>query len=653
MVKIKTITRISFRKDIQILRGIAVIAVILFHLDKSLFKFGYLGVDIFFVISGFVISNVVHSKLSDKDFKISEFYFLRFKRIVPALVSYLLFVQCLLYFNVDHQNVIQNTKTSLYSLFFLGNIHISQYQEYFNDDSSRNLVINLWSLSVEEQFYFIFPIMAILISKFKVVKQIIIYGVVVSASLLSMSMLVYSSSGIFEKLFLNYQNYLFYSPVSRVWEFTLGIIAMFINNKTHKSDYFIKINRSGFLLFSFLISSIFFESIFESEFSRIVMCNVITFVILSINPKLQNNQNIISRFLIFTGNISYSLYLFHQGIFAAIRNHNGYTTISGKNYFDLSQTKNIILVVLLIYLISYINFYLIEQKFRDSKKFSFYEFRIFFLLTFFTLSLIATALNTNGYSFRHTDLVSFNSEISDIEYLNGTNYLIQDGSQCMNRANLNTFCIFETDSRNEKLFIVGDSMFSSLVGGFLQENILNEYTILEATKGGCPLLINTCDFLEDSQRFKALTSIKNSTFILGGRYQAHLNENKNIEIFEKDLRETILLLTKNNNKVYFIHPLPEPGINERMYHLKNKKYFDQSSNNSIKSVSDISPILENINIKNFYKFNLDYLFCSFESCNFKSEDYYYFLDHVHFSYFGSNYVANEIIERIEDNISDY
>ena len=228
--------------------------------------------------------------------KISEFYFLRFKRIVPALVSYLLFVQCILYFNVDHQNVIQNTKTSLYSLFFLGNIHISQYQEYFNDDSSRNLVINLWSLSVEEQFYFIFPIMAILISKFKLRKQIIIYGVVVSASLLSMSMLVYSSSAIFEKLFLNYQNYLFYSPVSRVWEFTLGIIAMFKNNKTYKSDYFIKINRSGFLLFLFLVSSIFFESIFESEFSRIVMCNVITFVILSINPKLENNQNIISRF---------------------------------------------------------------------------------------------------------------------------------------------------------------------------------------------------------------------------------------------------------------------------------------------------------------------------------------------------------------------
>ena len=113
-----------------------------------------------------------------------------------------------------------------------------------------------------------------------------------------------------------------------------------------------------------------------------------------------------------------------------------------------------------------------------------------------------------------------------------------------------------------------------------------------------------------------------------------------------------MLLTKNNNKVYFIHPLPEPGINERMYYLKNKKYFDQSSNNSIKSVTDISLLLENINIKDFYKLNLDYIFCSFESCNFKSEYHYYFLDHVHFSYFGSNYVANEIIKKLENNIFD-
>ena len=155
------IRRISFRNDIQILRGIAVVSVILFHLDKNIFKYGYLGVDIFFVISGFVISNLVYSKLADKTFSLSNFFFMRFKRIVPALISYLLFVQILLYFNVDHQNVIQNTKTSLYSLLFLANVHLSQYLEYFNDDSSKNLIINLWSLSVEEQFYLVFPFVAI------------------------------------------------------------------------------------------------------------------------------------------------------------------------------------------------------------------------------------------------------------------------------------------------------------------------------------------------------------------------------------------------------------------------------------------------------------------------------------------------------------
>ena len=172
----KAIQRITFRKDIQILRGVAVISVILFHLDKNIFKYGYIGVDIFFVISGFVISNLVHSKISENTFNIREFYFMRFKRIVPALVSYLLFVQVLLYFNLDFQNVIQNTKTSLYSLLFLANVHISQYLEYFTDDSSKNLVINLWSLSVEEQFYLLFPFAAIVISKYRLIDNNLIYS---------------------------------------------------------------------------------------------------------------------------------------------------------------------------------------------------------------------------------------------------------------------------------------------------------------------------------------------------------------------------------------------------------------------------------------------------------------------------------------------
>ena len=225
------ITRIKYRSDIQILRALAVIAVILFHIDKSIFKYGYIGVDIFFVISGFVISNLIYSKLSKNEFRLKEFIFMRFKRIIPALVSYLLFVQIVLFFNVDHQNVIQNTKTSLYSILLLANVHISQYMEYFTVDSSKNLVINLWSLSVEEQFYIIFPLIAVLFRKIRISLQSIIYSIIIFISIFSINELFFENFSFLQKIFLNYQNFIFYSPITRVWEFILGVLAMFLNHK--------------------------------------------------------------------------------------------------------------------------------------------------------------------------------------------------------------------------------------------------------------------------------------------------------------------------------------------------------------------------------------------------------------------------------------
>ena len=120
MVKI---SKSKFRNDIQLLRGIAVFSVILFHIDKTFFKYGYLGVDVFFVISGFVISNLIYSQISEK-FSFKKFFFFRFKRIIPALVSYLIFVKVVIFFTLDHQNIVDTTKTSLYSLFFWKYTHI-------------------------------------------------------------------------------------------------------------------------------------------------------------------------------------------------------------------------------------------------------------------------------------------------------------------------------------------------------------------------------------------------------------------------------------------------------------------------------------------------------------------------------------------------
>ncbi len=640
------ITRIKYRSDIQILRALAVIAVILFHIDKSIFKYGYIGVDIFFVISGFVISNLIYSKLSKNEFRLKEFIFMRFKRIIPALVSYLLFVQIVLFFNVDHQNVIQNTKTSLYSILLLANVHISQYMEYFTVDSSKNLVINLWSLSVEEQFYIIFPLIAVLLRKIRISIQSIIYSIIIFISIFSLNELFFENFSFLQKIFLNYQNFIFYSPITRVWEFILGVLAMFLNHKlieTDNSNLFI-----GSFLYVLLIYSLILNFSISSHLINLVIATLTTFLLLSFDLSSLFRDRNYFKFLIFTGNISYSLYLFHQGVLAGIRNHNSFSSNLG-NYIDLSNWLVLTFVIIFIYTISTLNYYLVENRYRKISLPSVKEFKSFILLFVLTLSTMFISLNTNGYSFRHTDLKSFSNEETTFQFLNGTNYLVQDGDQCLNRSKSDNLCKFETSEKNKKIYVIGDSMISSLVSGFLHDSITNDYTIIESTKGGCALLLNTCDFFEGTERFKTLVDVENSILILGGRYQNHLNEDITLLDIEKQLIETINLLTNNGNKVYLIHPLPEPGINERMYYFKNSDYLDYDYKKWKDSIFELSKMLNQINLENFILIDIDYLFCNEQKCNFKNDRYYYFLDHVHFSYFGSNYVANEIINIVKND----
>ena len=257
------ISKSKFRNDIQLLRGIAVFSVILFHIDKTFFKYGYLGVDVFFVISGFVISNLIYSQISEKKFSFKKFFFFRFKRIIPALVSYLIFVKVVIFFTLDHQNIVDTTKTSLYSLFFLGNIHISRYIDYFTLDSTKNLVVNLWSLSVEEQFYFIFPIIVYWLKKYKYKFQIVTYFLFISISLFSLNSYVYENIEFLRNIFNSFDNYLFYSPFTRAWEFLLGVVSMFISEKRLFSNKTIVNLVIGYLIYATLIFYFLQTSIWE------------------------------------------------------------------------------------------------------------------------------------------------------------------------------------------------------------------------------------------------------------------------------------------------------------------------------------------------------------------------------------------------------
>ena len=631
----KSIYKITQRDDIQIYRGIAVLAVLLYHYDTNTFKYGYLGVDVFFLISGFVISNLIISKLDDNQFSIKRFYFQRFRRIFPSLISFILFVQILIYFFLDHEFIIQTTKGNIYSIFFLSNVYFSQLLDYFNISASKNFIINLWSLSVEEQFYIVFPIIAVIISKLSNFRKILVFFFF---SLISMSFYwnqIYAEITIFKKLFFTFENFIFYSPITRASQFLFGVLAMFIHQSKRKKV--ISVNNLSYFVFFQILLLVFitYKLDFTSKNIKTVIVLLIFFFLLSNEINFRKRKNLLFTFFLFTGNISYSLYLFHQPLLASVRNYNAYSEQPFNIDLQLSNFFNVLIMFITIYIVSYVNFLLIENKYRFAEQLRIRNFKNVFYIFSMAIFLITLSLNSNGYEFRD-NIKTFNSQ-SKLSFVSGTNYIAENNIQCINRDSLNQSCSFNENQK--KIYIIGDSVVSSIVSGFAENKNLEAYKIIEFTRGGCPLLINYCEFFEGSSKYKELSSISNSIIILGGQYLPYEN-NKDFEI---NLVDTVNLLS-TNNIVFFYGTFPNPGINVRMYKKINNTYPETNQEFADNSKSKVERLLLKEDNENLYVINPRDIFCSSNSCEYFSDVYYFYIDHIHFGYYGAEKIGNHFVD---------
>ncbi|MDR3410361.1 MAG: acyltransferase [Formivibrio sp.] len=206
------VTSMNFREDINGLRAIAVVAVVLFHFGVIGFQGGFVGVDVFFVISGFLMTYQIIGKMENETFSIFHFYAGRARRIVPALLVLCVVLIIVGWFLLAPDAFKALGKHSLSSLLFVSNFAYWQEASYFDEAARSKWLLHTWSLSVEWQFYIIYPI-AIVVMRSLSSLQYVRIAIVISALASFAISLIYSPI---------YYTATFYLIPFRAWEMLGG-----------------------------------------------------------------------------------------------------------------------------------------------------------------------------------------------------------------------------------------------------------------------------------------------------------------------------------------------------------------------------------------------------------------------------------------------
>ena len=155
----------KYRPDIDGLRAVAVLSIVFYHLDIRPFTGGFVGVDIFFVISGFLITSIIVRELDNGKFTIANFYERRARRILPALIAMLVVTLAIGLMILSPSQMQDLAQAAMASLLFSSNIFFFFESGYFDGASELKPLLHTWSLAVEEQFYIFFPFLLILINR--------------------------------------------------------------------------------------------------------------------------------------------------------------------------------------------------------------------------------------------------------------------------------------------------------------------------------------------------------------------------------------------------------------------------------------------------------------------------------------------------------
>lgn len=561
-----------YRPEIDGLRALAVVLVILFHAGWTVFSGGYIGVDVFFVISGYLITSILISDLNAKKFSFLKFYERRARRILPALFFVMLLSMpfaWLWLLPVDFQDFSESVAAVT---LFVSNILFWQEAGYFDTAEALKPLLHTWSLGIEEQFYLLYPVLLLSIWKYgrDYFGGVLLAGIVISCFIAEYSGSHHSSAN-------------FFLLPSRGWELLAGAYLAYLENtKPLNVNQRLSSFLTGVGMFLIIISAVLFDK--QTKHPGLITFVPIagTVLIIAFGRTKSISASFLShRYIVGIGLISYSLYLWHQPIFAFARTYSLKELTAGM-YFML---------IAISFMLALFSYKYVEAPFRNREKISTRTF--VYLSTILSVCFIIFGVSgvvTSGFPGRLPD--DLMNRLEGEKYKKIYVQTTDDWVHCFEKKP-SSACILGNKNLTVTWALVGDSHAGALAQSLDKALKGSDSAGVFLAKEGCvyALGLRRGDVVEDEcldHNYLVQARLQQpdiNNIVISGRYVMYLersrfdngeggvepglpvdfgpvqysDENERRQKVSQSYKDTIKELLGNGKRVFLVYPVPEVG----------------------------------------------------------------------------------------------
>lgn len=633
----------DYRREIDGLRALAILPVILFHAGFETFSGGFVGVDVFFVISGYLITTIILAELEQGKFSIINFYERRARRILPALF-FVMFVCLPFAWLWLLPSDMKSFSQSLVAVsMFVSNILFWRESGYFDAAAELKPLLHTWSLALEEQFYVLFPLFLMLTWRLGKRWILILLGIVGVASL---SMAQWAS---FAKPAMA-----FYLLPTRGWELLIGAFAAFYLSKNNRVDFSRSVCEvAGLLGLALILFSVFFYSKATPFPGLYALVPTVGTVLIILFAKQQTTVGKIvgNKAFVGIGLLSYSAYLWHQPFFSMLKHSS----------LEVTKSEYVALIIL-TFILAYFTWRYVEKPFREKQRFN--QTKIFVLSALIMTFFIVFGYfghRSNGFEDRAHMLV-----FKDLSYNTSTfGYIQCENFLDKNEPKLN-YC--HGINKLPNALVVGDSHADDKFYGI--EKSIKAYNWRLIGNSSCPPILGvrfkSADGVECTERLNKLFAYIDSQktlkvvvlsfahmypldkLIAADHIQRKFDSKdsviedmsnptlEKVDAFYAGLVQTLDFLKSRNIKTVILLDIPELTFFPSDC-LKDKVKCSFNRNDVIERQYVLREHIESIKLsyKDVLVFDSINVFCKDNTCNILKEGRSMYRDSHHLSHFGS------------------